>query len=42
LVRSAVVVVAVLLFALAVREFPILAVLAATGGALAGLGYLVT
>ena len=42
LVRSAVVVVAVLLFGFAARELPILAVLAAIGGALAGLGYLVT
>ena len=42
LIRSAVGVVAILLFALAAREFPVLAVLVALLGGLAGLLFLVT
>ena len=42
LARSAVVVLVILLFAVASREFPVLAVLAAIGGGLAGVGYLAT
>jgi len=42
LIRSAVIVLAILLFALIAREFPVLAVLVALLGGLAGLLYLVT
>ena len=42
LIRSAVGVLAILLFDLTAREFPVLAVLAALLGGLAGLLYLVT
>ena len=42
LIRSAVSVLAILLFALTAREFPVLAVLVALLGGLAGLLYLIT